>query len=253
MTPSVHAEQKINWQQFSIAFSTRRRENRIWVTQKLRAGRLDPDVATELYAFFGRDKFGPRPYWSWLSKDARIALRLCETERGTELDWIRRQRAAWREWSKQVEGKGLWREELRWAKRQKEAWEEGGEAMEQLVISMGGDKPAGSGIWVERGGRAPAAGAGMATVGESDVESEFSLGKDVDSHFSLDEDVEMEENGEDTGRGSHAGSSDNNGQEVSDYDEEDMPKCEDEPVLAAEPASPKDSAMAVDLPFRMAM
>lgn len=76
---------------YTAAYETRLRSCRRWVSQKAAQHRISPSVASELYAYFGRRKYGATPSAATLSKHACEALELSEHDLGTDLWWARGQ------------------------------------------------------------------------------------------------------------------------------------------------------------------
>ena len=76
---------------------------RIWVMIKKQEDRLNSQETKELMAFFGKSKFGGRPELSSLSKYAKQALKMWEIAAGTDLEWAKGQTAVWGSWAGYVE------------------------------------------------------------------------------------------------------------------------------------------------------
>ncbi|KAF6219608.1 hypothetical protein HO133_004077 [Letharia lupina] len=86
--PDTHPAAKgMDWTAYDRAKAHRLKNIRIWVHSLRRAHRIVDSVATELMAYYGSAKYGGHPSARTLSRHAWQAVRLCEHEFGTDLQW----------------------------------------------------------------------------------------------------------------------------------------------------------------------
>lgn len=83
------AAKDIDWDAYYRAKADRLKQIRIWVHNLRTSHRIVPSVATELMAYYGSERYGAHPAASTLSEHAWQAVKLCEHEFGTDLQWGR--------------------------------------------------------------------------------------------------------------------------------------------------------------------
>ncbi|KAM0800115.1 hypothetical protein BDR22DRAFT_821887 [Usnea florida] len=79
----------IDWPAYERAKALRFKQIRIWVHSLHRAHRIVASVAKELMAYYGSEKYGDHPSARSLSRHAWQAVKLCEREFGTDLQWAK--------------------------------------------------------------------------------------------------------------------------------------------------------------------
>ena len=81
------AAKGIDWDTYYRAKAQRLKKIRIWVHNLRTSHRIVESVAKELMAYYGSEKYGEHPSASTLSEHAWQAVKLCEHEFGTDLQW----------------------------------------------------------------------------------------------------------------------------------------------------------------------
>ncbi|KAL9072611.1 MAG: hypothetical protein Q9161_003469 [Pseudevernia consocians] len=90
--PNTHrlvAAKGIDWDAYDRAKAHRLKKIRTWVYNLRKCYRIVASVAKELMAYYGSEKYGNHPSARTLSKHAWQAVKLCEREFGTDLQWGR--------------------------------------------------------------------------------------------------------------------------------------------------------------------
>lgn len=77
----------INWPAYERAKALRLKQIRIWIHSLHKSHRIVSPVAKELMAYYGSEKYGNHPSARTLSRHAWQAVKLCEHEFGTDLQW----------------------------------------------------------------------------------------------------------------------------------------------------------------------
>ncbi|CAD6572248.1 MAG: hypothetical protein ASARMPRED_005205 [Alectoria sarmentosa] len=88
-SPNTHpvAAKGIDWNAYGRAKALRLKKIRIWVYELRKSHRIVDSVARELMAYYGSEKYGNHPSARTLSRHAWQAVKLCEHEFGTDLQW----------------------------------------------------------------------------------------------------------------------------------------------------------------------
>ena len=87
-SPTPSAPKAMDWSAYVRAKAHRLKQIRIWVHSLRRSHRIVRSVAQELMAYYGsEEKYGNHPSARSLSAHAWQAVRLCEHEFGTDLQW----------------------------------------------------------------------------------------------------------------------------------------------------------------------
>lgn len=81
------AAKGIDWHAYGRAKALRLKKIRIWVYDLRKSHRIVDSVAKELMAYYGSEKYGNHPSARTLSRHAWQAVKLCEHEFGTDLQW----------------------------------------------------------------------------------------------------------------------------------------------------------------------
>lgn len=81
------AAKGMDWDADDRAKALRLKKIRIWVWSLRKCHRIVDSVAKELMAYYGSEKYGNHPSACTLSRHAWQAVKLCEHEFGTDLQW----------------------------------------------------------------------------------------------------------------------------------------------------------------------